>query len=43
LILKAIKDYKNEVIEGKFPDKEHSFSIKEEELSKLKRDSGFSS
>ena len=36
LILKAIKDYKNEVIEGKFPDKEHSFSIKEEELNKLK-------
>jgi 3-methyl-2-oxobutanoate hydroxymethyltransferase len=37
-ILKAIEEYKNEVIQGKFPDKEHSFSIKEEELKKLKED-----
>ena len=35
LILKAIEDYKNEVLEGKFPAAEHSFSIKEEELKKI--------
>lgn len=35
LILKAIEEYKNEVIQNKFPAKEHSFSIKEEELRKL--------
>jgi 3-methyl-2-oxobutanoate hydroxymethyltransferase len=35
LILKAIEEYKNEVIQGKFPAPEHSFSIKEEELKKL--------
>ncbi len=35
LILKAIEEYKNEVIQGKFPSKEYSFSIKEEELKKL--------
>jgi len=34
-IEQAIKQYKQEVIEGKFPDKEHSFSIKEEEFKKL--------
>lgn len=34
-IQKAVENYKNEVIEGKFPDKEHSFSIKEEELNKV--------
>ena len=41
---RAIKDeidtiftYKNEVIEGEFPDKEHSFSIKEEEFNKVTR------
>ena len=36
LITKAIEEYKNEVIQGKFPTPEHSFSIKEEELKKLK-------
>jgi 3-methyl-2-oxobutanoate hydroxymethyltransferase len=35
LILKAIEDYKFEVVEGKFPAPEHSFSIKEEELKKI--------
>jgi len=35
LILKAIEEYKTEVIKGEFPAKEHSFSIKEEELKKL--------
>jgi 3-methyl-2-oxobutanoate hydroxymethyltransferase len=34
-ILKAIEDYKKEVSEGKFPAKEHSFTIKEEELKKV--------
>jgi len=35
LILKAIEEYKNEVLEEKFPTSEHSFTIKEEELKKL--------
>lgn len=35
LISKAIEEYRNEVIEGKFPAPEHSFTIKEEELKKL--------
>jgi len=35
LISKAIEEYKKEVIESKFPTKEHSFSIKEEELKKI--------
>jgi 3-methyl-2-oxobutanoate hydroxymethyltransferase len=36
LISQALESYKNEVIQGKFPTKEHSFTIKEEELEKLK-------
>lgn len=36
LILKAAEDFKNDVIAGKFPALEHTFSIKEEELNKLK-------
>jgi len=35
LILKAAEDFKNEVIQGKFPDLEHSFAIKEEEFKKI--------
>jgi 3-methyl-2-oxobutanoate hydroxymethyltransferase len=35
LIIKAVEEYKNEVIEEKFPAKEHTFTIKEEELKKL--------
>ncbi|MDD5731263.1 MAG: 3-methyl-2-oxobutanoate hydroxymethyltransferase [Candidatus Omnitrophica bacterium] len=35
LILKAIEEFKSEVLEGKFPAPEHSFSIKEEELKKI--------
>ena len=35
MILDALKTYKDEVVQGKFPDKEHSFGIKEEELKKL--------
>jgi len=36
LITKAFEEYRDEVIQGKFPAAEHSFSIKEEELKKLK-------
>ena len=36
-IVEAFKKYKEEVEKGKFPDAEHSFSIKEEELQKLKK------
>jgi len=35
-ISKAVESYKNEVIGGKFPGPEYSFTIKEEELKKLK-------
>lgn len=35
LILKAVEDFKNEVTRGKFPGREHSFGIKEEELKKI--------
>jgi 3-methyl-2-oxobutanoate hydroxymethyltransferase len=35
MILKAVKEYKLEVEEGKFPAPEHSFTIKKEELDKL--------
>jgi 3-methyl-2-oxobutanoate hydroxymethyltransferase len=35
MILKAVEEYKREVVEKKFPTKEHSFSIKPEELDKL--------
>jgi len=35
-IQEALARFKQEVLEGKFPDAEHSFTIKEEELSKIK-------
>jgi 3-methyl-2-oxobutanoate hydroxymethyltransferase len=35
LILSALEEYKKDVVEGRYPDAEHSFSIKEEELKKL--------
>lgn len=35
LISEAIKNYKKEVSEGRFPTKEHSFTIKDEELKKI--------
>ncbi|MDD5044609.1 MAG: 3-methyl-2-oxobutanoate hydroxymethyltransferase [Candidatus Omnitrophica bacterium] len=35
MIKKALEDFKAEVIAQKFPAKEHSFTIKEEELGKL--------
>ncbi|MBU1727011.1 MAG: 3-methyl-2-oxobutanoate hydroxymethyltransferase [Candidatus Omnitrophica bacterium] len=36
MILEAIKEYKNEVEGEKFPSEQHTFSIKEDELKKLK-------
>ncbi|MDD4939727.1 MAG: 3-methyl-2-oxobutanoate hydroxymethyltransferase [Candidatus Omnitrophica bacterium] len=35
MILQALEEYRKEVTEMKFPGKEHSFTIKEEELKKL--------
>lgn len=35
LILAAVENYKNEVLQEKFPDPGHSFTIKDEELKKL--------
>lgn len=35
MIQKAVEEFKFEVIQGKFPAQEHSFTIKEEELKKL--------
>ncbi len=37
-ILKALADYKDDVIGMRFPAKENSFAIKEEELQKIKKD-----
>lgn len=34
-IQKAVEEYKNDIIKVSFPDKEHSFSLKEEEWLKL--------
>lgn len=36
-ILDGMRSFKDEVENGKFPDKEHSFTIKEEELKKLEK------
>lgn len=36
VIRKAVEEYRNEVINLKFPAAEHTFSIKEEELKKIK-------
>jgi 3-methyl-2-oxobutanoate hydroxymethyltransferase len=35
IIINALKKYREEVISGAFPKKEHSFSIKKEELDKI--------
>ncbi|MDD5109386.1 MAG: 3-methyl-2-oxobutanoate hydroxymethyltransferase [Candidatus Omnitrophica bacterium] len=35
VILKAVEDFKNEVIQEQFPTLNHSFTIKEEELKKI--------
>lgn len=37
-IVKAVTAYKNDVISGKFPAKEHSFSIDKSELERLKKE-----
>ena len=37
MILEAVKNYRDEVISGKFPAAEHTFSIKKEELEKLEK------
>lgn len=34
-ITQAVEEYKQDVLEGKFPAKEHTFTIKEEELRKV--------
>lgn len=36
IIFKAVNRYREDVLEERFPDKEHSFSMKEEEIKKLK-------
>jgi 3-methyl-2-oxobutanoate hydroxymethyltransferase len=38
LISEAVKSFKEEVESGKFPGKEHSFVMKEEELDKLRKE-----
>ena len=35
IILAAVQNFKNEVIQEKFPTPQHSFTIKEEELKKI--------
>ena len=37
-IVKAVESYKNDVISGKFPSQEHSFSIDKTELERLKKE-----
>ncbi len=37
-IVKAVTSYKNDVISGKFPSNEHSFSIDKSELERLKKE-----
>ena len=37
-IVKAIESYKNDVISGKFPGNEHSFSMDKSELERLKKE-----
>lgn len=37
-IVKAVESYKNDVISGKFPAKEHSFSMEKSELERLKKE-----
>jgi 3-methyl-2-oxobutanoate hydroxymethyltransferase len=35
LILKAVEEFKEEVLQSKFPGPEHTFTIKEDELKKI--------
>ncbi|HKU33339.1 MAG TPA: 3-methyl-2-oxobutanoate hydroxymethyltransferase, partial [Candidatus Nitrosotalea sp.] len=37
-IVKAITSYRNDVVSGKFPSQEHSFSIEQSELERLKKE-----
>ena len=37
-IVKAVESYKNDVVSGKFPSKEHSFSMDKSELERLKKE-----
>ncbi len=37
-IVKAVEAYKNDVVSGKFPAKEHSFSMDKSELERLKKE-----
>ena len=37
-IVKALTSYKNDVVSGKFPSQEHSFSMDKSELERLKRE-----
>ena len=37
-IVKAVESYKNDVVSGKFPAKEHSFSMDKSELERLKKE-----
>ena len=37
-IVKAVTSYKNDVVSGKFPSNEHSFSIDKSELERLKKE-----
>ena len=37
-IVKAVEAYKNDVVSGKFPSKEHSFSMDKSELERLKKE-----
>ena len=35
LILEAVENFRDEVLQGKFPTPEHSFTIKDEEFKKI--------
>ena len=37
-IIKAVETYKNDVVSGRFPTKEHSFSMDKSELERLKKE-----
>lgn len=39
-IVKAVESYKNDVVSGKFPGTEHSFSMDKSELERLKKELG---
>jgi 3-methyl-2-oxobutanoate hydroxymethyltransferase len=39
-IIQAVESYRNDVISGKFPGAEHSFSMEKSELERLKKEIG---